>query len=128
MEGIEQKAVEILDKLDSITTQYAPNVVNSAIKVVQVNGLSRIFYGIIGIIGCFICVIVAKKLANKCTELKKRDGYLSEWEVGVAVSYILGAAVTIVLAICSILELFYVWNWIAIFDPKLALANKLFGM
>ena len=128
MSGIEQKAVEILDKLDSITTQYAPDVVNSAIKVVQVNGLSRIFYGIIGIIGCFICVIVAKKLANKCTELKKRDGYNSDWEVGVAVSCVVGAVVTIVLAICSIIELCDVWNWIAMFDPKLALANKLFGM
>lgn len=67
MSGIEQKAVEVLDKLDAIATQYAPDVINSAIKVVQVNGLSHIFYGIIGIIGCFICVIAAKKLANKCT-------------------------------------------------------------
>lgn len=128
MGGIEQKAVEILDKLDSIATQHAPDVINSAIKVVQVDGVSHIFYGIIGIIGCFTCVIVAKKLANKCTELKKSGGYNSDWEVGIAVSYILGTVVTIVLAICSIIELFDVWNWIAMFNPKIALANKLFGM
>ena len=128
MEGIEQKAVEILDKLDAVATQYASDGINSAIKVVQVNGVADIFYGMIGIIGCFICVIVAIKLANKCTELKKRYGYNSDWEVGVAISYILGAVVTIVLAICSIIELCDVWNWIAMFDPKLALANKLFGM
>ena len=125
MECTEQKAVEILDKLDAITTQYAPDVINSVIKVVQVTGLSRIFYGIIG---CFICVIVAKKLANKRTELKKMDGYNSDCEVRVVVSYILGVVVIIVLTICSIFELCDVWNWIAMFDPKLALANKLFGM
>lgn len=128
MEGTEQRAVELLDKLDSIATQYAPDVINSAIKVVQVNGLLYIFYGILCIIGCFICVSVTKKLVNTFTELKKSGGYRSDWEVGIAVSYGAGAAVTIVLAICSIRGLCNVWNWIAIFDPKLALANKLFGM
>lgn len=127
MKELEQKTVEILDKLEALTMQYAPDVVDAAVTTLQVNAISSIIWGIFGVICVFICWFITKKLIVFCTERKKKGGFYSDWEIGIVLSFGFGTIITCVIALWSLANIFSIWNWVAIFNPQLALAKKVLG-
>lgn len=133
MKDIEQKAVEILDKLEALATQYTPDVLDAAVAIVQVNGIRNVVCGFLGIAAIFLVRAVARRSREYCQA--QYDAFHEEnphadngWEVGVAVSIIFGVIATLILAISSVVTLCDVWNWVAMFDPKLALAQRILGL
>ena len=122
---VEEKIVSILDQLEALAKQYSPEVLDSAIDVVRMTGISNILEGIIcglAAIGCFFLakytVILFYKREN---EDKHGDG---PWELFKILCFIVGAVFVIIFTIACFANVFDTWSWIAIFDPKLALAKK----
>jgi len=111
MEGLEAKAVELLDKLEKITITLAPQALDIAEGCMRVSGLQEVITGLI--------VLAISSLISYKTSKKDYDGY----DPAPTFIYFIctGAAVV---GFCCVLD---IWNWIAIFNPKLAIANKLLG-
>jgi len=128
MEGLEQKTVELLDKLDKLATQYTPDVVESAVSAVQISAISNLIYGVVGLFCVVICWWLATNATRFCRKKKQDGGWGSDWEIGVALSFYVGGLVCSIMTVISIWDLFNLWNWIAILNPKLALAHRILGL
>lgn len=111
MEGLEAKAVELLDKLEKITVTLAPQALDVAEGCMRVAGLRNVITGLIILATTFL---ISYKTSKK--------GYDKDHPAP-AFIYI-GC---IFLAVAGSICVFDIWNWIAIFNPKLAIANKLLG-
>ena len=118
--NVEEKAVELLDRLDNLVTQYAPEVYGTAVEVVRMSGLTEIVWGLFGI--CFM--IMAFLLVKWLWRVVERDDDPTEMEMGFLV---IGGVLSLFLTVGGIIHaagLFHLWNWVAVFDPELALARK----
>jgi len=124
MAGIEEKAVEIMDKLDKLATQYAPDVMESALAAVQVSAVGNLVMSVAAIL--FVVVVGYVCLKYWRHSHTDESSYESETicEAITVVYIVLGF---IVLAVC-IIQISDVWNYVAIFNPKLALAHKILGL
>ena len=122
---VEEKIVSILDQLEALAKQYSPEVLDSAIDVVRMTGVSTILEGFIWGLAAIGCFFLAKYLviflSKKEKEGKYEDG---PWELFKILCFIVGAVFVIIFTIACFGNVFDTWSWIAIFDPKLALAKK----
>ena len=122
---VEEKIVSILDQLEALAKQYSPEVLDSAIDVVRMTGVSTILEGFICGLAAIGCFFLAKHLviflSKKEKEGKYEDG---PWELFKILCFIVGAVFVIIFTIACFANVFDTWSWIAIFDPKLALAKK----
>ena len=128
MSDLETKAVDILDKLDALTTQYAPDVIDKAVHAVAITGISNLVYAIAGVFALCMAWYVTKKLTVFFIKRKEKDGYYSAWEVGYILSYSIGLIVCVTLGLSSVFSILDVWNWVAIFNPELAMAHRVLGL
>ena len=128
MSDLENKAVEILDKLDALTTQYAPDVIEKATTAVTVTGVHNLVNSLVGFIALYGVWFATKKLTSFFVKKKQDDGYYSEWEIGYTLSYAIGGVVCVCIAMANIWTVFDVWNWTAIFNPELAMAHRVLGL
>ncbi len=53
---------------------------------------------------------------------------MSDWDFGVVVSNLMGVVVGAIFFLTGIGELFNVWNYVAIYNPELAMAHRLLGL
>lgn len=122
--NVEEKAVELLDKLDNLVTQYAPEVYSTAVDVVRMSGINSLVWGILGA----IFIATAFLIAVRITRMILRDEEPTEIEGGfIAVGVITGLFLSIS-GLIHVTNLFKLWNWVAVFDPELALARKVLGL
>jgi len=128
MSDLETKAVDILDKLDALTTQYAPDVVDKTIQAVVITGISNLVYALVGFLAMYGSWYATKKMTAFCIKQKEKNGYMSDWETCCILANVIGGSVCFAFAMVSIRMLFDVWNWIAIFNPELALAHRVLGL
>ena len=128
MSDLESTAVSILDKLDSLATQYAPDVVDAAVSSVQVSAVSHLVGGLVAMAGGILALWIATNFANYAKAKKDKGGYMSDWEIGVAISFVAGGLGGAILFLVCISQLFEVWNYVEIFNPKLALAHQMLGL
>lgn len=124
---IEEKAVEILGKLEVLAKQFAPEVMDAAVGVVQVSGISRIAVGFILLSLAFATYKISTWLYEFFKKKKEDDGYLSDWEIGYTTVAVVGSMAFCVLVVIGALQIFDIWSWVAIFNPKLALAKQIMG-
>ncbi len=117
MKDLESKAVELLTKFDDLATQYAPDVIDAALNVVVINGLSSIITSL----SLFFAVWLLYKFLKV-----KIDGI--EDEVGKFIGIVFFWLLLFSMSSAAFARITEIWNWIAIFDPKLALAHKLLGL
>ncbi len=128
MSELESKAVDILNKLESITTEYAPEVTDAAIAAVQVTAVSELVFGVVAMLGGFLTIRIAKSFSNYARTRKDEGGYMSDWDFGVVVSNLIGVVVGAIFFLTGIGELFNVWNYVALYNPELAMAHRLLGL
>ena len=122
---LEEKSIELISKFETLTEEFAPDVLNLTIGVVKTLGVNSIFTGILCICASYIPYLITIKLYNFFKILKDKDGIYSNWEVGMFISGLVGGVFTFILFIRGITAILNLWNWIAIFNPKLALAYKI---
>ena len=128
MSNLENKAVDLLDKLEALTTQYAPDVIDKAVHAVAMTGISNLVNALVGLLALVFVWYATKKLTVFFMKKKEEDGYLSDWEVGYTLSYLAGAIICVSIGLTNIWTLFDVWNWTAIFNPELAMAHRVLGL
>lgn len=108
MEGLEAKAVELLDKLEKITVTLAPQALDVAEGCMRVAGLQTVAQGLLLLVTSFLVLYKTKK--------KKGDPTPAFIYIPCIIVVIMGS-----------FRVLNIWNWIAMFNPKLAIANKLLG-
>lgn len=127
MSKLEDKAASLLDKLDSVLTQYTPEVYNAAIDVVQVSGISEI-------VSSFLCIAGTIFIGYF---LYKNREFFKEYDISTSniitdIFMFAGWFGCMFMIIASLVSMFTtildVWTWISIFNPKLALAHQVLGL
>lgn len=128
METLEQKAVDLLEKLEALATQYTPGVFDAATAAVTVTAFGNLLSGFVGIGAAFFTLWVTKNFATFCRRKRDEKGWMSDWDIGWTLGLGVGSITSTVLALCAIPALFNVWNWVALVNPKLALAHRVLGL
>jgi hypothetical protein len=116
MRNLEQKAVDLLDTLENLTTQYAPDVVAATMQAVQITSLGYLVFG-----GA-LTAIGAGSITSAYRSLQKSGN--TDWSDSEMLRFFAGG----VCACLGLPPLLYLWNWVGVFAPKLALAHKVLGL
>jgi len=104
-------------KIEELTRQYGPQAVDTAAEVTRVNAIGHFMWAGGFATLTFAC---AALLALSIWRLRKGDGYDDgPWEFG-CVAGGLGGLISFAVAVAG---LFDVWAWVALSNPKLALAH-----
>jgi len=119
---VEQKVVSMLDALQTGVVEvghqvvkYAPDVGQAVLGVVQINGINNLAQPLLLSI---IMVILLVLNFNKFILLCRR----AEEEI---VAYVFGGILYLLAMCVAISYTLDIWDWVAIFNPKLALAHKI---
>ena len=126
MSELESKAVEILDKLDNVISGYAPEVYESAIQAVRITAIGEFLSSIVMIIVAFFVIRYGIKLAQfagnrvKNNDNKWEDGEIER--IGITAICCLVSLIMLFACVCTLVN---VWNYVAIFNPELALVHKI---
>ena len=125
---LEEKAVDILNQFEALAKQFAPDVIDAAIGVAQMKGMAGVVNGFV----LLLLAVVAGKLSlaafRFCKKKEEGRGGYSEWVHGLVASATIGGFAVSVLLLFGLGHLLDFWNWVAIFNPKLALAKSILGM
>jgi len=122
--ALQSKLLEIIDKLQQAATnaataagKAAPQMLDYAIRITHWDGIQNVLVGFFLLLLASIGIsIFVRKWEAICNLSHDDELCLLCFFGGVA---ILG---TLIGALCLLLD---VWNWVAIYDPKVALAHQL---
>lgn len=112
--------VELLStKLTEVAKEYGPDLIDTALMVIRLDGGSEIFYGFLLLTISFLVIkFVALPAYKKCIE--------TDWECVPSIPItIIGFAVAILLAIPGMIQAFSFWSWVALIEPKYYVAHKI---
>ena len=126
---LEEKLVNILTQIETLSKTMAPEVLNSAIEVTRMNGIIDIVTGVICFVismcGAFAIVKYYKFCIRKKKEYRATGNYTIDWDFTIYVPCGIISAISSILLLASIFQLMDGWNYVAIFEPKLALARSI---
>lgn len=124
--NVEGKLVEMLDalqhgvvKVGETVVQYSPDIADAALWVVRIDGIQFVMIAI----SCLLWAIFAKILGKKLwVWARKVDPDFDSPAIAVPVIVWASGVATFGIALA---KLFSIWNWVAIFEPKLWLAKQI---
>jgi hypothetical protein len=109
------KLLDIINQVQSTVTNHAADAVNLVLLSTQIDGLTWLMFSILPF--CASLIFTYFLVTNpKCKANRKND------EFGVDGFFVL---LTILLGIFMLCNIFYIWNWIQVFSPKLYLAHEI---
>lgn len=129
MSELEAKAVDLLDKLEALATEYTPEIIDTSVSIVQISAWGDIFYCIMSMV-MGVGILFGAKYWYKFFMQKYKDSksYTSDYDMlaqaGGFILVLIGSVCTIV----GFTSLMDIWLWVGVFNPELALAYKLLGM
>lgn len=113
---------QALAKLGELVQQHGPQAVETAAHVVQVDAMGTIVRGV-GLMALGAAsaagAVVCFKRASDGDPCSFADALLAPM-----LSFVFGIVAPLVL-VMGLLNVIDVWSWVAIFDPKLALAHEI---
>lgn len=114
------KALEYLNSFEELTKQYAPDVVNAALTVVQLKAVGMLISAAGVSLGIYIFWrFVAPRFKAML------DSYNTD--IVAVLGFIAGGLCTAAGSIFVVLVIFDIWTYVAIFNPKLYIAARIFG-
>jgi hypothetical protein len=143
---IEEKVVDLMEKLEQLAGQYAPEVMDGALGAISVTGVSQIMAGFVCLLVVFVIICVSRHFERKFMMIyrnerkdgcKVKSGYYGSSEKACKCSSLLenafiakwiGVAFATIMMIPAVVMMSSVWSWVAIFNPKLALAHHILGL
>jgi len=128
MSDLESKAVDILNKMEALTTQYAPDVTEAAFMAVRVSGIGNLISCVAMILLGSIAILLSIKFKEFCDKKNEECEYASDWDFIGGLIFIAGACIGGLSALLGAICLFDIWMWTAIFNPELAMAHKILGL
>lgn len=121
---IQDKVVSMLDALQQGTTtlgdklvKYTPDVVDAGLWVIRIDGIQEIAIAIF----CLLFFTIGGYWFTK----KLLSIFKDVLDEGAIVLAIMTGGISITFIIISITTLLNIWNWVAIFEPKLYLAKQI---
>lgn len=116
------KALQYLSSFEELAKQYSPDVVDAGLTVIRINALGDIIVGLVGIAVAFVVWKIFKRVrAERGKEYFHRNEAICI--IGGAISFFGGIASFVMI----LFGLFNIWVYVALFDPKLYIAYKIFG-
>ena len=128
MSILEDKAAELLQKLDTLATQYAPDVVDAAFRAITITSANNLVTGAVSVIVGAVIVWGTYKWWGFTSKKYEEEGPYSEWDIGRYLGAMIGAIASVILLGVGTARLVDIWNCVALFDPKLALAHRILGL
>lgn len=125
---LDQKLVEIFEKLEELVKQFQPEALDKAVNILQINAVNNIVISLLIISLTALLLIVLWKKQGEITEHLDIEKCNTMVAGLCTAAIVLGIMFSIILSIVSLCSLLDIWNWIGIFNPKLALAKKILGM
>ncbi len=150
---MEDKIIEWADKFEKIVAEKMPEAVELGLLYIRVDALSQIVFGIVSGLIAFLCYRNIERMIFKARykefkkNLKEQDKdnriiLLSEFESelslvtefidaiddGETELIIPSIPQIVVIIFCLTMSITYlldIWNWVAVFSPKLGLVHKL---
>lgn len=130
---VEDKAVEVIDKvanavdamtakLATLAEKYGPEAIDAGLSVVRIKGASEL---IVGAAGIAVSVGAAGLARWAITRLGKAEPIDQDGYGFVAVASFFAMVGSAVFSLHRLLD---IWNWVAVFEPKLWIAKKLLGL
>lgn len=124
MSDLQDKALELLERFETLAVEFTPKVIDAAVDVTMVNGMQQLLTSVI--------LLIVSVLSYKCCKFNYTKFDTCDIDSGGALAYsvvcIVCCAICIILPIIAVPLLFDVWNWVALFNPELALARQIMGM
>lgn len=108
---IADKLTQLIDQISHSIISSAPQAVDLTLSVIRVDAIMQIIWGLLLLIGSIFLFFIP--LLHS-----KKDEQLENWE-GIMVMF------AIAIFIFSLFFILDFWNWIAIFNTKLALAHQI---
>lgn len=110
-------------KLSALADKYGPEVVDSGLWVVRVNGIKGIIAGF-----CLLAVsYVLSRLASRCWRKDPEEyGTFDREDWKFAGSFVFVACALFFAG--ALWFLFDPWVWVSVFEPKLWIAKKIMGL
>lgn|ERR1043166_1341375 len=123
-----QKVVEILGQLQSavgnvaaLAGKAAPQVVEYALKVKVYEGISSLVEGLLALL---FAIIVLTTMYRKRKAVIEAFDYAND-NPPVIIATIVFAVLSGIALITGVITVCDTWNWVAVFDPKIALAHDI---
>ena len=126
--SLEGKAVELIERFETIAEQHGPQAVELGLDAVRVIGAQSLIGGVLGLIGVTVAFFLGKKLYKiivnwKPEEHDNKSVDRDFWPYGpMGMACILGG----ISMFFALIDLLNVWLWVALFYPELWLVGKLF--
>lgn len=121
LDKLGDKALAYLNAFEELAKQYTPTIIDAALKVVQINGLQTLIIGfslVLLFIIYFVFAILTAKKMKKANPHIDMEGYTLLALIVGTVPFALGAT--------GAQKVLNIWNWVAIFEPKLYIAYRIF--
>jgi len=128
MSKIEDKAVDLLDKLDNLAMQYTPEVMDAALGAVSMSAISELMTTVAMLLVAGIIAAASRWFWKFAIRKEEECERCNDWDGARAVGTTCSIFVISILSVVSIFRLVDVWVWTAIFNPKLALAHQILGL
>ncbi|MGI9541942.1 MAG: hypothetical protein ACR2MX_01710, partial [Cyclobacteriaceae bacterium] len=101
---------------------YAPDVLDSVVEAARISAIGDIIYGFLGFVLAFVAYkifYILYYMISKSIEERSVEFFCSLLAIGIVFS---------IVSICMMSNLIDIWNWVGVFNPKLALAHKITGI
>lgn len=123
----------LIAKLGILAEKYGPEVVDAGLTVVQLNGVNNLLGA--GLVAIGAAIVGPRSLRLFVTGRQLERKWLhpdtpSSAPSGMWQTFVggIGTAGGIIGAVYSVSVILNIWNWVAIFAPKLWIAHKLLGL
>ena len=134
--AIEQKLVELISQFQQGASDFVssakvalPEVTETALRVVQWDGAWHLLMGAAFLVASGISWKVSrwgiKRLEARDIKNEGLDEYMPPADTFIIWG---GRAISLAMVIAAMFQLFNMWNWVALFDPKAAFAHKILVM
>ena len=124
---LEEKAVDILNKLERLTENYAPDVMNVASQTISMKGIASLISGILSFCAIYLVWFINKKIIKFINEQENVIGNC-DYELLRMIAITISCVLCVVLLIIGFVNLLDPWNWIACFNPELYFTKNILGI
>lgn len=119
---MEERILDYADKLEAAITQYGPGVWQQTLMVVRVDGLAAIVGGFVALVVAAACAVIVTRHYRKVKEKEGRSFDFFDTDPSIMGPFGLGGIIAFVF---GLIQVFDVWNWVAVFLPQTALIHSI---
>ena len=123
MTELTEYVVELFSKIEAGVIDVAPAALDMVLAVVRVDAISALIGGLVAMVVGIVVGLFGRKLLRESYNAPYRGS--EDWKEPVGM---ICSLIPIATTIGFLATWFNIWNWIAVFQPELALAKQIIEM